>query len=163
MAGTADGASDASMRHLMHGKSGCDPIFCDHKTLRGAAMKAEIIRPNERLISIRKERNSRRHAGVNVCYFILDKHHQYMLVTQKLHSAKAFIDHHLASDPSDRVSVSGLYNCLDTCEGRNSGFHKNRWRVVCAPLEDAKMKFERVREGFERAVVIGSGGEYDIR
>jgi hypothetical protein len=126
-------------------------------------MKADIIRPNERLVGVRKERHSRQREGHAVCYFILDKHHQYMLVTQKLHGAKAFIDQNLALDASDHVSVSGLYNCKDICDGRHSGFHKNRWRVISTPLESVKEKFERVREGYERAVVIGSGGEYDIR
>eukprot|EP00966_Prymnesium_polylepis_P077935 1806702-Prymnesium_polylepis.1 len=126
-------------------------------------MKVDIVRPNEHLIGIRKERNSRQHHGQACVYFIMDKHRQYVLVAQKLHSAKAFIDQKLALDASDRVSVSGLYNCMDTSEGRHSGFHKNRWRCISAPLEDAPMKFERVREGYDRAVVIGSGSEYEIR
>ena len=129
----------------------------------GAPIKAEIIRPNERLVGIRKERHSRHHNGRAVCYLILDKHLQYMLVTQKLHSAKNFIDQNLASTPSDRVSVTGLYNCVNSSTGRHSGFHKYRWRVLCAPLEDAPEKFERLREGYERAVMLGSGCEYDVR
>ena len=97
------------------------------------------------MMHIRKERYSRRHAGKHVVWLVADKYQQYLLVSQKLNWVKDFIDKNLASAPCDTVSISGLYSCAGSKDGRHGGFHKHRWAVVCAPLEDARDAIESVR------------------
>ena len=61
------------------------------------------------------------------------------------------------------VSVSGLYSCAGSKDGRHGGFHKHRWAVVCAPLEDARDAIESLRPRFENAVVLGSDTCYEVQ
>ena len=128
-------------------------------------MKAEVVRPTEfaKMMHIRKERYSRRHAGKHVVWLVADKYRQYLLVSQKLNWVKDYIDKHLASAPCDTVSISGLYSCAGSKDGRHGGFHKHRWAVVCAPLEDARDAIESLRPRFDNAVVLGSDTCYEVQ
>ena len=55
-------------------------------------LKAEVVRPTEfaKMMHIRKERYSRRHAGKHVVWLVADKYQQYLLVSQKLNWVKDF-------------------------------------------------------------------------
>ena len=59
-------------------------------------------------------------------WLVADKYQQYLLVSQKLNWVKDYIDQHLASAPCDTVSISGLYSCAGSKDGRHVGFHKHQ-------------------------------------
>ena len=123
----------------------------------------KVVRPTERLMHIRKEPYSRRHAGKHVVWLVWDKYQQYLLISQKLNYVKEFIDKHLAKAPCDTVSVSGLFSCADSKDGRHGGFHKNRWAVMCASLEDARDEIDSLRPGFANAVLLGSDKSFEVQ
>ena len=121
-------------------------------------MKVEVIRRADqtRVSSIKKERHARRHGGEHVQWFVADKHGQLLLSSGKLSSLQAFINAHLAKERYDRVNIGGLYESMGRSDPRTGGYYQHRWKVSCAPLEEAAHVFEELRPGFESAVLVGS-------
>ena len=119
-------------------------------------MQIEVIRPDERIRAIKKERHARRYAGDHVQWFIADKHGRLLLSSGKLSALQAYTNAHLAREKHDRVNISGLYESMGRSDPRTGGYYKNRWKVSRALLEDAADVFMKLRPGFDRVVVVGS-------
>jgi len=41
-------------------------------------------------------------------------------------------------------------------DSRTGGYYQRRWKVSCAPLDDAADVFEKLRPSFDQAVLVGS-------
>ena len=119
-------------------------------------MKVEVIRPDERISAIKKEPHARRFGGGHVQWFIADKHGQLLLSSGKLSALQAYINARLATEKYDRVNIGGLYESMGRSDPRTGGYYQHRWKVSRAPLEEAADVFEKMRPGFDQAVVVGS-------
>ena len=123
-------------------------------------MTAVTIRPDERLVTIGREPHARRRRGQHVQWFIADKHGFLLLCSGKLSALQAYINEEVATAGHERVHLGGLYESMGRADPRTGGFYQHRWRVSCAPLEDAARVFEALRPSFARAVLVGAEGAY---
>jgi hypothetical protein len=119
-------------------------------------MKVELIGAHETISAIKKERHARRYGGEHVQYFITDKHRRLLLSSGKLSALQAYINTHLATERHDKVNIGGLYESMGRSDPRTGGYYQHRWKVSRAPLEEAADVFEKLRPGFDQAVVVGS-------
>ena len=87
-----------------------------------------VLRAGERLAGVSKDRYSKR----DVAYVVTDRTGEWVLLSQSLPRVVRYINAHVG-EPWERVSVSGLHECLDRTDKRN-GWHKGRWRIVSVPL-----------------------------
>ena len=123
-------------------------------------VEASVIAANERVSAIKKERSARRHGGEHVQWFITDKHRRLLLSSGKLTALQEYINAHLAKERHDRVNIGGLYESMGRCDPRTGGYYQHRWKVSCTPIGDAAHVFEKLRPGFETAVLVGAEGSY---
>ena len=74
-------------------------------------MGAECItmRPSDALKSVSREYRARKKG----CYLLQDKYQQYLIVAQKLQAIATYLNS-VASDDASRVSVTALYEILDS-------------------------------------------------
>ena len=119
-------------------------------------MRVEVIRSDEIIRAIKKEPHARRHGGEHVQWFIADKHGRLLLSSGKLSALQAYINAHLAKEKHDRVNIGGLYESMGRSDPRTGGYYQHRWKVTRARLEEAATVFEKLRHGFEQAVLVGS-------
>ena len=119
-------------------------------------MKVEVIRPEDHIRAIKKEPHARRHGGEHVQWFITDKHGQLLLSSGKLSALQEYINSNLAKEKHDRVNIGGLYESMGRSDPRTGGYYQHRWKVSRAPLAEAADVFEKLRHGFDQAVVVGS-------
>ena len=119
-------------------------------------MKVEVIRPDERIRAIKKEPHARRFDGKHVQWFVADKHGRLLLSSGKLSALQAYINANLAKERHDRVNIGGMYESMGRSDPRTGGYYQHRWKVSRAPLEEAADVFEKMRPGFDQAVVVGS-------
>jgi len=137
--------------------SACAFLWCTRVEWRGnMKVDASVIGADERVHAIKKERNARRRGGEHVQWFIADKHGQLLLSSGKLSALQAYINAHLAKEKHDRVNLGGLYESMGRSDPRTGGYYQRRWKVSCAPLDDAADVFEKLRPGFDQAVLVGS-------
>jgi hypothetical protein len=61
------------------------------------AASAVHLKPGERLSAVRKEWHTRKRAGKDSCYILVDRFGKLLLLTQKLPVASSFIITHLIS------------------------------------------------------------------
>ena len=75
-------------------------------------MGAECItmRPSDALKSVSREYRARKKG----CYLLQDKYEQYLIVAQKLQAIASFLNSDVAVDEASRVSVTALYEILDS-------------------------------------------------
>ena len=77
-----------------------------------------------------------------------------MLLCQSLPRVVRWINAQV-SERWDRVSISGLHECVDRTDSkRNGGWHKGRWRIRTVPLERSCQAFEATRAGYRNAAVV---------
>ena len=119
------------------------------------------VRPTDALKGVKRELYTRKRNECYGCYMLLDKHGVYLVIAQKLHAIAAFINT-IASDEASRISLTTLYEILDTHDNRVGGFAKHRWRIRFAPLEEAGSLFESERGRFEQSIIIGHPECYQI-
>jgi hypothetical protein len=112
------------------------------------------VRPTDALKSVKREWHTRKRGSRYGCYFLEDKHGTFLIVSQKLQAIVAYLNA-IAPDVASRVSVTALYEIIDTCDNRVGGWSKHRWRLRFAPLEDAGEVFECERRRFERPLILG--------
>ena len=97
------------------------------------------------------------------CYLLQDKYEQYLIVAQKLQAIASFLNSDVAVDEASRVSVTALYEILDSpTDNRVGGYSKHRWKLSFAPLEHAADLFESERDRFEHALILGQPECYKI-
>lgn len=113
------------------------------------------LKPNERLSTISKDRHVRKQQGRYLAYIVEDKFAQHVMLAQKL-SALVEVINELVGNKPDQVSITGLYQIINSNGERAGGYSKHRWRVVPYALEEAAGAFESVRGGFQHAMVIGT-------
>ena len=123
-------------------------------------LATDMVRPNERLVAIGKEPHARRRHGKLVQWFVTDKYCQILLSSGKLSSLQTYINAHLVEERHDRVNMSGMYESMGRSDARTGGYYQHRWKVSCTPIEDATHVFEKLRPGFETAVLVGTQGSY---
>ena len=89
------------------------------------------MRPTDCLKGVSREYHSRKKGA----YVLIDKHEEYLIVSQKLQPISTFLNS-IAPDHSSRVSVTALYEILDNTENRVGGWSKQdggvdlfRWKV----------------------------------
>ena len=132
-------------------------VPCEYKW--DMKVEASAIRPGEYIHTIHKERHARRRNGELVQWFVTDKYGQLLLSSGKLSALQAYINAN-ATHRHEHVHLGGLYQSMSRNDSRTGGYYQNRWKVCCAPLEDAVQVFEKLRPGFDRAVIVGSSGSY---
>ena len=127
-------------------------------------VEAVYLRPSERLAGVRKEWHTRKRAGKDSCYVIVDRFGKLLLLTQKLPVASSFINSHLISpnEPWTKVTTNGLWEIINQKGGRVDGWHKGRFRVMSVELDKATSCFESMRPNHEEAAVIGESTCYEI-
>ena len=123
----------------------------------GASM---YLQSNECVTEVRPDYHERRVGGKTFGYVVEDRHHEILILSQKLELIRDHINQHVEYKP-DRVSLSGLYEIIsvvsDNPRSRTGGATKNRWFVHRHLLGDLAAAFEEVRsKGFEQTVVLGS-------
>ena len=95
------------------------------------------------------------HAKKDVVYLMMCRNHDYLVMTQSLPLLAKWVNDNLScGEQWDRVTVTGLHNCLNCTDGRNGGWHKGRFRVRTLPLATSRDEFEAAREGFSKAVIV---------
>ena len=118
-------------------------------------MECITVRPTDALRGVRRERRARRRG----CYLLEDRYGTYLVAAQKLQPIAHFIQ---TVDPTSRVSLTALYEILDTSDNRVGGYAKHRWRLRFVPLDEAVARFEAERGRFERALIVGQPECYAI-
>ena len=109
-----------------------------------------------------RERRARKPRGrSHGCYLLEDRFGQYLVVSQKLQALAAFVAK-IAPDAASRVSVTALYEIVDSDHNKVGGFAKHRWRLRFAPLEAAGDAFERERARFREALIVGQPECYTL-
>ena len=109
--------------------------------------------PNERLANTRvvRDRNSKK----PVAYIVIDRTTKYILLGQSVPLLVDWINKHISGgDQWERVTLTGFFENLNKTDGRNGGWHKGRYRIMCVPLDQARDLFERLRDDFSNVVVI---------
>ena len=119
------------------------------------------VRPTDALKSVRREWYSRKKGSHYGCYLLEDKYGRYLIVAQKLHAIACYLNS-IAPDAASKVSVTALYEILDTSDNRVGGWSKHRWRLRFAPLEEAGTLFEKERGRFELPLILGQPDCYTI-
>lgn len=99
----------------------------------------------QELCGLRGEERTRRQAA----YLIQDAKSGTLLLTQKLRNAAEFINAHLAQRPHEKVTVSGLFEAVDTTGNNVDGWHKMRFRIIRVDLTNAHEAFEKARRDQE--------------
>ena len=115
------------------------------------------MRPTDCLKGVSREFHARKR-GV---YVLIDKHEEYLIVSQKLQPLSTFLNS-IAQDKSSRVSVTALYEILDKTNNRVGGWSKNRWKCRFIPLESAVALFESERGRYKQALILGTPKCYII-
>ena len=85
--------------------------------------------------TIQRERFARKHKGQYVAWILTDKFGQLLVCSQKLDRIQAYVNQQ-APTPHDKVHVSGLYESLSSHGKITGGFYKNRWKLLCCPIEE---------------------------
>ena len=112
---------------------------------------------------IKREFHARRGLNGRIPVYLLeDKNKKVLLVSQKLSLLQQHINARIASDNTERVSVTGLSKTIFSIGRRMNGYTKFRFRVHPHGLEDGASAFESMRDGFECCVVIGNPACYNI-
>ena len=114
-----------------------------------------LLKPNERLAGISKEYHVRKQGGKYLAYVVLDKYAQYVLLGQKLSSIVDVINNIVDEEP-DKVSIAGLYHKIHRKEDKTGGYLRHRWRIQPYTLEEATEAFNRARDVYSSAAVIGT-------
>ena len=123
-------------------------------------MQAEciMVHASGALRSVRREYRARKKG----CYLLFDKHGVFLIVAQKLQVLAAFLNS-MATDSASRVSVTALYEIMDSpTNNRVGGYLKHRWRLRFAPLETVASLFESERARYERPLILGRPECYSI-
>ena len=113
-----------------------------------------VLAPTERLTGIRKEKWTKPRGGRDVAYVVCDRLGELEFIAQKLPLLVAAINEHVGSEPWARVSVNGMYECVDRTDGRTGPWCKGRWRVKSVDLASAVDEYERERAAHDRAVIV---------
>ena len=101
-----------------------------------------VVHPTDALRAVEREWHTRKRG----CYVLEDKQGDFYIVAQKLASLVSFLNS-IAVDAASRVSLSALHEALGVTGGRVDGWHKHRWRVRFAPLEDVEdLDFEILQD-----------------
>ena len=110
-----------------------------------------VLDPQQRLATVHRDRCAKR----DLCYLIVDRTHEWAILSQSLPLLAQWMNDNLSSGEAwDRVSVTGLFECLNRTTGRNGGWHKGRFRIRTVPLETSCDAFEAVRASHAKAVVV---------
>lgn len=112
-----------------------------------------VIELRDRVPTIHKERNARKHDGQNVAWILTDKYGQMLVCAQKIARIQSFVNEHALSK-HDRVHLSGLYESLASNGRITGGYYKNRWKLQCCPVEEAVKVLEKQRVGVEKALLL---------
>ena len=116
------------------------------------------LRPNDRVKKVRREYRARRSG----CYVLQDKYGVYLVVTQKLALLVNFVNS-VVSDKASRVSLSGLYEMMDSSgKDRVGGYTKHRWKLSFASLDSVAALIEQERTRFEQVLILGPPECYQI-
>ena len=115
------------------------------------------MRPTDCLKGVSREYHSRKKGA----YVLIDKHEEYLIVSQKLQPISTFLNS-IAPDHSSRVSVTALYEILDNTENRVGGWSKHRWKCRFIPLESAVALFESERGRYQQVLILGRPECYSI-
>ena len=116
-------------------------------------IEADVIKPEERIVMIRREPYSRKHNGELVQWFVADKYGRVLLSGGKLSALQNYINSHVETH-HDKVHLSGLYESMERTDGRTGGWYLNRWMVSTTPLNDAPAVLEKLRPEYERVVMV---------
>lgn len=117
-----------------------------------------------RLVAIRKENRARKRGGDAVVYFCLDRFNEYMYVSQKIKTIVEEINSKQVdpAEPWARASVSGMFKCLNTTNGRQGGYHHGRWRIAACSTSDAGSMYEKYSPHFMNTVILGAEDAYEF-
>jgi hypothetical protein len=121
---------------------------------------ASEIKPEERVVDIRRERYSRKHNGDVVQWFVEDKHGKILLSSGKLSALQHYINAQHVEALHDRVHLSGLFETMMRTEGRTGGWYLNRWLVSTTPITDAAAVLEKLRRDYQRVVMVAPPAVY---
>jgi hypothetical protein len=116
-----------------------------------------VLRPEEQLTQLRPDWKARRtRDGDHRVFLCEDRYGRQLLLAQKIPLLAEHLTK-LASNPSESISTTSLYNIIsnDGC-GLNGGYSKHRYKVTAYPLEKGIEAFASARESFDSAVVLGS-------
>ena len=121
------------------------------------------VAEDKQLVHIHKEWHSRKRDGKDICWLVIDREKEYMILAQKLAVIADYINATL-TEPSKAniVSMQGMYLCVDGSDKSNGGWHRGRWRVKHADLAngDAVELFESMRRMYEKPILLGASGVY---
>ena len=113
------------------------------------------VRLNERVAKIVKEHHIRKQKGEYRVYLVEDKLRNVLLMGQKIaHLADAVND--FVPAPEDKVSVTGLYQIIGSNGERCGGWSKHRWKCTALPIEKGAEIFNRARQDFADAMLLGN-------
>ena len=118
-----------------------------------------MLKPNERLASVRKEWHVRKQNGQYNVWIVEDRYFNHILIGQKLSSIVNGIKA-IAGDES--VSVAGMYHTIHRSGDRTNGYLHHRWKVQNYSLEEAPAIFNSMRSKYDNSTVIGEKGAYTI-
>lgn len=113
-----------------------------------------VLAASEKLAGIRKEKYTKPRSGRDIAYVVCDRLGRLEFIGQKLPLLAAAINQHVGDEQWARVSVNGLWECVDRCTGRTGPWCKGRWRVKSVDLERACEEYERERAAHDQAVIV---------
>lgn len=121
-----------------------------------------LMEANERIVSIQKEFHVRKRNGKYVCYILEDKAKSVILIGQKLSLLTIVVNNDFVSDPSDKVSITGLWQIIGNRSERCNGWTKHKWRCEAIPFEDAPTVFNEKRKCFGASFLVGQKNRYTL-
>ena len=116
------------------------------------------LAPSEHLAIVHRDHWSKN----DLVYIITCRSRQWLIVGQSLPQLARWINSELSCGEAwDKVSVTGLFDCINRTDRKDGGFHKGRYRVQIVALERCADTVEAMRGDYKHTVVVaGVPGRY---